>query len=420
MTQPEIQKLLINQRALLLKQVKMPENFVSKKMELDEKNSLGKVNYRIQGTTAIIPITGAISRYEDFCTWMMGGTSIQCLMTDFENALANPDVRSIILDINSPGGEVDGTPEFAQMVYEAREIKPIIAYISHVGASAAYWIACAASKMIIQECSEVGSIGCYGCYYDPGSEAGEYEFVSSVSPNKIPDLSTDQGKAQIQNRINAIGEIFVKNVALYRGINVEKVLTDFGQGDVVIGNEAFRRQMVDGVGNFKAAMLLSNLRPLPQKEILMAQDPNQTTPATPAAAPPAAPASDNGMISPDMVDRKWLDQNKPDLVEQIKEEGRAEERARVGAIDNVPDAEGDSAIMQQIKKEARITKGFTSGMVAEKFLAAGLAYRQNQIALRDKDAEQVPAGAQTPETDETSEKQQMLNAAKKGFRIIGR
>jgi len=108
---------------------------------------------------AIIPVTGPIFRYANLFAAVSGATSIQTLARDFSVAINNPDVRAILLNIDSPGGEANGVAEFAEMVYQARGQKPIWAYVGGTGASAAYWIAMAADRIVAHETAMLGSIG---------------------------------------------------------------------------------------------------------------------------------------------------------------------------------------------------------------------------------------------------------------------
>ncbi len=79
------------------------------------------------GIVAVIPISGPIFRYANLFTDISGATSVEVLAQDFRAALENKDVSTIVLNIDSPGGQVTGVNEMAQMIFEARETKPVIA-----------------------------------------------------------------------------------------------------------------------------------------------------------------------------------------------------------------------------------------------------------------------------------------------------
>ena len=85
---------------------------------------------------AIIPVVGPLFRYANMFTQVSGASSYEIIAKDFSAALENPDIHGIILNIDSPGGEVNGCAELASMIYDARGKKPIIAYASGDAASA--------------------------------------------------------------------------------------------------------------------------------------------------------------------------------------------------------------------------------------------------------------------------------------------
>lgn len=208
----------------------------------------------IRDGVAIVPIEGPIFRYANLFSDISGATSIQVLAQDFRTALHNPDVRAILLNINSPGGEVDGTHELAQMIAAARGTKPITAYVSHLGCSAAYWLASAADTIVCDATALVGSIGVLMAL--PGSDPDQptLEFVSSQSPRKNPDPATDDGKADIQATLDSLAAVFIADVAAQRGVAVETVLSDFGQGGVFVGQQAVDAGLVDRLGSFEATL----------------------------------------------------------------------------------------------------------------------------------------------------------------------
>jgi signal peptide peptidase SppA len=213
----------------------------------------------IRDGIAIIPVFGPIFPRANLFTWMSGATSIQTLAKDLAVAVNDRAVGGIVLNIDSPGGEVTGVNEFAAMVKAARGVKPITAYVLGYAASAGYWIASAAGKVVADATAELGSIGVVAGYQDTrgkDEKAGvkNIEIVSSISPNKRPDLSTDEGRAQIQKIVDDLADVFVRAVADNRGVPVGKVLSDFGQGGTLVGENAVRAGLADSLGSFESVM----------------------------------------------------------------------------------------------------------------------------------------------------------------------
>lgn len=208
----------------------------------------------IRDGVAVIPVVGPLFRYANLMTAICGATSYEILAQDFNKALNTPNVRAIVLDIDSPGGEVNGCSELADMIYNARGQKPIIAYASGSCCSGAYWIASACDEIKVADTAILGSIGVVSIYKKDDDKKQCIEIVSSQSPNKRPDITTDEGKAKVQMHIDALAEVFINKVALGRDISPQKVIEDFGGGDVFVGQMAVRKGLADGVSSYEGVL----------------------------------------------------------------------------------------------------------------------------------------------------------------------
>jgi capsid assembly protease len=208
---------------------------------------------------AVIPITGPVFRYANLFTEVSGATATGIIARDFQAAVENPYVRGIVLEINSPGGEATGINELAEAIYQARGSKPIVAYVEGAGASAAYWLASAAGEIVMDPTALVGSIGVVMSYTDTRerdekSGAKRVEIVSSQSPDKRSDPSTEAGRAKVQTIVDAMAEVFVSTVARNRGVSAETVLSDFGRGGVLVGTAAVAAGMADRIGSLETVI----------------------------------------------------------------------------------------------------------------------------------------------------------------------
>jgi signal peptide peptidase SppA len=229
------------------------EAVISKRGEPFE-NAGGNMERR--GPIAILSVEGPIFRYANLMTQVSGATSVQMLALDFNAALEDPDVEQIMLYINSPGGEVDGINSFADLVRAGTEVKPVTAFIDGLGASAAYWIAAASSRIVADEGSQIGSIGVVATYTDrTGAQEKQgvktYQIVSSQTPRKRPDPSTDEGRAQLQEMVDSMADLFISRIATFRGITPEKVTSDFGGGRVFGAKAALNAGMIDRISPFE-------------------------------------------------------------------------------------------------------------------------------------------------------------------------
>jgi ClpP class serine protease len=209
----------------------------------------------VRDGVAVIPIEGAIFPRASLFTAISGGVSVDTLAADFSTALADPLVTGIVLLIDSPGGDKNGVPELAGMIHAARGKKPIVAYGRELVASAAYWIGSAADELVIASDALVGSIGVVAGVADPSKQGGRsIQFVSSRAPHKRTDPTTEAGRARYQARVDAVEDIFIADVARYRGVTPEKVMADFGQGDLLVGQAAVAAGMADRLGSFEGVV----------------------------------------------------------------------------------------------------------------------------------------------------------------------
>lgn len=199
---------------------------------------------RVVNGVAIIPIMGLLMRSMNYWFW-----SYEEIHRDLRLAQAAPGVRSILLDIDSGGGLVAGCGDLAAAI-RASGPKPVEAFVGGMCASAAYWLASAASRITIGSGTIIGSIGTVIEYVDiePMFEkmgARVVRIVAKDSPNKRLDPDSPEGKAELQDVVDASCTEFVAGVAAHRGTTAADVLARFGQGLMFDGGEALTRGMVD-------------------------------------------------------------------------------------------------------------------------------------------------------------------------------
>jgi signal peptide peptidase SppA len=168
-------------------------------------------------------------------------------------AVEDPEVGSILLVIDSPGGTVAGTAELAADVAAAAEKKQVVAVVEDIGASAAYWVASQASQVFAQKTAAVGSIGTYGVVVDSSQSAekkGYKVHVVRAGDNKgvgTPGSPVTQDHLdQFQDEINALNDCFVSGVADGRGMSVDDV-SKLSTGQTWIGEAAVKAGLIDGV-----------------------------------------------------------------------------------------------------------------------------------------------------------------------------
>lgn len=210
----------------------------------------------IRDGVGIISARGPMFRYADMFSAISGAATYEGIASDLGLAEHNPAIRAVIMSIDSPGGEVNGLSELAQAVRKLSAKKPVYAYVGGMGASAGYWLASSTLAVYANELSIVGSIGVRmgmtdSSERDAKSGVKRYEFISSQSPDKASDPTSDEGRAKIQRTVDAMGAVFVKAVAEFRGVSEQEVLSKFGRGGVEVGADAVAAGMIDGLMSFE-------------------------------------------------------------------------------------------------------------------------------------------------------------------------
>lgn len=204
---------------------------------------------------AVVPVVGPIFRYANLFTEISGATSTQVLATDIREALDNPAVKAIVLNIDSPGGVASGINELAEMIHAGRGQKRIVAYIGGTGASGAYWVASAAHEIVIDETGIAGSVGVVVEAVTEGEAANgrkRWQIVSRNAPNKRPDLTTEEGRAKVGETIDALEDVFISKVARNLGVAVQDVPGMGDHGGLRVGAAAVDAGLAHRLGSLES------------------------------------------------------------------------------------------------------------------------------------------------------------------------
>ncbi|MDE1464796.1 S49 family peptidase [Spartinivicinus poritis] len=278
---------------------------------------------------ALIEVTGVISRYASWFHDICGGISTEALCTDFKAVLASPDVSGIVFRFDSPGGNAKAIHEFAEMIYQARGQKPIMAYVGDEACSAAYWIASACDEVVIDPTASVGSVGAVLTLSISQSDKDEelIEFVSSHAPKKRIDPRTDEGREEYQERANALETVFIDRVARNMGVSIEHVHEQFGQGGVLVGQAAVDRGMAHRLGS-----LDDILGELTTERVMMTTAASTTTEPTVNTAATTEPTLQIAAGASTEVIIETLKDDHPTVVAALINEGKQLENQRVKAV----------------------------------------------------------------------------------------
>lgn len=215
-----------------------------------------------EGSVSLTRLDGEVMK-QNYC---MTGTAT--LKQQLQAADRHPNISSHILIIDSPGGTVDGTKDFADAIKATS--KPVIAYVDGLAASAGYWIASAADEIIASnDTTMIGSIGTMISFVD---FSAAYEAYGVKEHNIHADQSKDKNstyheaikgnyKPIKEQSLNPLNEIFLNAIQANRPEVSEKALT----GKVFLAQDAMAMGLADAIGDFEyalerlEALTLSNL-----------------------------------------------------------------------------------------------------------------------------------------------------------------
>lgn len=213
---------------------------------------------------AVLPLWGIVSHRAHMVEFISGpgGTSTELFGRDFDQALADSKIGTIVLDIDSPGGSVSGVPELAQKIYDARGQKKIVAVANSLAASAAYWIGSAADEFVVTPSGEVGSIGVFAIHTDTSrrdANLGVQRTILKAGRHKaegVPFQPLDgDARAYAQQQIDEFYGLFIDAVARHRGVGAEYARGEkFGEGRTVTAKQALSTGMIDRIGTLEQVL----------------------------------------------------------------------------------------------------------------------------------------------------------------------
>jgi len=200
-------------------------------------------------SVAVISILGGLTYRGYGWYWQ---TSYIDIREEFRTAMKDPNVKAIILDIDSPGGEVAGVFDLVDEIYQARGSKPIYAVANENALSAAYAIASAADKVFLSRTACVGSVGVIAVHVDQSKHDQEegLKYTAVYAGERKNDFSPHsplgkEAKSSLQDTVDSFYDLFVGTVARNRGISEDSVRNT--KALTYTGAEAVSAGLADGI-----------------------------------------------------------------------------------------------------------------------------------------------------------------------------
>lgn len=389
-------------------------------------------NYNVVSDTAEIRVEGLLTKKPDFFAWLMGygNTTYADIQQSLALAETDPTIKKIQFVVDSPGGQVDGLFDTIAAITDAKKPRSVV---TSFAASAAYAIASVAGKITATNAAvEIGSVG---VALDLMVFPEDLSIANTESPNKRPDLTTDEGKAIVRQELDALFEIMVESIAWGRETTVKDVTENFGRGGVFVAGEAKRRGMIDRVARpmLRAAWkrteasaesdndgvarigdviaihdeLVAQGMTARQKDAPAAGPAAGETAVTTVVAPepPAKPAAGGGEHKETHMDLKTLEKDHPELVAAIRKDAVDAERDRVNAHLEMGEGSGD---MQTAVAAIKDGSPMTQTLVA-KYAKASM--RKNSVEARQQASDQASTATGGAEQAEPQAKSLMDTVA---------
>lgn len=209
---------------------------------------------RSVGSVAVVPLNGFMTQKPTLMSMLFGGTSTEGFAAEVVAALRDPSIGAVVMAIDSPGGSVHGVPEAAAAIRGARGDKPLFAVANPMMASAALWLGGQADEVIGAPSSITGSVGAMAEHMDlsaalekQGVKVEVIRYGQHKGEGHPAMPLDDESRAGLQAKVDYFGRMFEADLAKGRGISVEKVRSDFGQGATFTADRALAAGIIDGI-----------------------------------------------------------------------------------------------------------------------------------------------------------------------------
>jgi len=213
---------------------------------------------RVTNGIAVIPVMGGMIRRAGPIARMFGIAGTDGLRLAIESALADEDVNSIVLRVDSPGGSVSGLDQLGDVINAAD--KPVIAQVEGMAASAAYYVASQADRIMAGRTDLVGSIGTRIMLYDFSAafeeagikpipiDTGEYKSAGAMGTE-----ITENQQEDFRRLVDFYFKDFIQVVARGRGIT-ESAVQEVADGRLYTPEEAIESGLIDGVATLEKTL----------------------------------------------------------------------------------------------------------------------------------------------------------------------
>lgn len=259
-------------------------------------------SYQVTNGIAVLPVSGTLVSKTRSLQPYSGMTGYNGIVARLQQAMSDPGVDGILLDLDTPGGTVAGAFDCADIIARVRDIKPVWALANDMNCSAGQLIASAASRRLVTQTARTGSVGVMMAHSNYGEALKTngvevtliYSGAHKVDGNpygKIPKAVRDD----FQSKIDSTRQLFAEKVAGYMGVSVQAILDT--EAAVFTGQESVEQGLADElVNNIDALSVMREA--LDKRKVTFSGVKMSSTTASAAALPAqAASTSDTATVS---------------------------------------------------------------------------------------------------------------------------
>jgi HK97 family phage prohead protease len=208
---------------------------------------------------AVISIVGTLVHRAAGMDAMSGMLSYSKIGAQLAAAVADPAVKGIVVDIDSPGGEVSGCFDLSDKIREAAAEKPIYAVSNEIMFSAAYALGCAATRLYVGRTAGMGSIGVIitHCDMSEADKMNGLKYTMITSGSRKADFSphkalSDEAYATLKSDVDRCAAIFFATVARNRNLSIDAVAAQ--EAGLFFGADAITAGLADQIGGLEDAL----------------------------------------------------------------------------------------------------------------------------------------------------------------------
>lgn len=356
--------------------------------------------YRVHQGIAILPVAGTLVHKSGYIGSSSGVMGYDGIASQLQDALADPTIKGILLDIDSPGGEVSGVQALATQL--AASTKPVWAHANEMAASAAYWLASTATRLVLTETAEVGSIGVLMAHADHSQALATegiavtliYSGAHKVDGNPYAALPATV-LAEYQQDLDALRTTFATAVATGRRLSVDQVMAT--EARLYRGAAAVQIGLADGIASFDDT--LKSFSTTLAKPGVIYKGKSMSKPDNNASPQGEGTHPEQSAQATAQARSEALAQGLAQGIAQGTREGTAAERQRIAAILTHANAAGREATARALALETDMTADAAIAVLASvPLMGAATKAAQALAQMGDLPVVRSEADSNTPQT----------------------